>query len=355
MRTRLVPSVPALVLAGVGLLALGCAGVGGEPVPGAPAHHVEGGFRNVDQTYPRASGWTRFTFIVKRGWQSLVSPRTFDTPRETPEGLAAGRPLRGGPDATVTWIGHATVLLRMDGLTILTDPNWSERASPLSWAGPRRLVPPGLPFEALPRVDVVLISHDHYDHLDLATVKRLAAEHDPLFLVPLGLKAWFAEQGITRVEERDWWQRVEHRGVTFVCAPAQHFAQRTLWDSNRRLWATWAVLGPSRRFYFTGDTGYFPSLAEIGRRLGPFDLAAIAIGAYVPAAIMRAVHVTPEEAVQTAEDVRARVLFGIHWGTFDLAEEPLGEPPERMRAEAARRGVGPDRAWILRIGETRRW
>lgn len=355
MRTRRVPPAHALVLAALTVLVLGCAGVGREPLPGAPAHHVEGGFRNVDPTYPRASGWTRFTFIVRRGVQSLVSPRTFDTPQETAEGRAAGRALRSGGDPTVTWIGHATVLLRMDGLTILTDPSWSERASPLSWAGPRRLVPPGLPFEELPRVDVVIISHDHYDHLDLPTVKRLAKEHDPLFVVPLGLKAWFAEVGITRVEERDWWQRVEHRGVSFVCVPAQHFSQRTPWDSSRRLWATWAVLGSSRRFYFTGDTGYFPGFKQIGERLGPFDLAAVAIGAYLPAEIMRAVHVTPEEAVQVAEDVRARVLLGIHWGTFDLAEEPLGEPPERMRAEATRRGLGPDRAWILRIGETRRW
>ncbi len=355
MRTRLIRPGHALAFAALTLLALGCAGVGREPLPGAPAHHVEGGFRNVDPTHPRATGWTRFKFIVTRAWDSFTSPRAFETPRETVEGLRAGQALRAGSEPTMTWIGHATVLLRVDGLTILTDPNWSERASPLTWAGPRRLVPPGLPFEELPRVDVVIISHDHYDHLDLATVKRLAAEHDPLFVVPLGLKAWFADNGIARVEERDWWQRVELRGVAFVCLPAQHFSQRTLWDSNRRLWASWAVIGPSRRFHFSGDSGYFPAFKEIGERLGPFDLAAVAIGAYLPAEIMRAVHLTPEEAVQLAEDLRARVLFGVHWGTFDLAEEPLGEPPMRMLAEAARRGIGPDRAWILRIGETRRW
>jgi N-acyl-phosphatidylethanolamine-hydrolysing phospholipase D len=333
----------------------GCAALPSEPVPGKPAHHAAGGYRNTDPDFQRADGWTRFKFLVKRAWQSLVSPRTFDTPREGPDGLAAGRALNPGAESTVTWIGHSTLLLRFDGLTILTDPNWSERASPLSWAGPKRLVPPGLAFEALPRVDVVVISHDHYDHLDLPTVKRLAAEHDPLFVVPLGLKAWFAERGMTRVEERDWWERVEHRGVSFVCTPAQHFAQRTPWDGNRRLWATWAVIGPSRRFYFTGDTGYFDHFKEVGARLGPFHLVAVAIGAYLPAAMMRSVHVTPEEAVQVAEDVGARVMVGIHWGTFDLADEPLGEPPERMRAETARRGIGPDRAWILRIGETRRW
>ena len=209
----------------------------------------------------------------------------------------------------------------------------------MSWAGPRRLGAPGVAFEDLPKIDVVVISHDHYDHLDAGTVTRLAAAHDPLFVVPLGLKAWFAESGITRVEELDWWDGHEHRGVRFVCAPAQHFSQRGLFDRDTRLWASWAVVGKSRRLYFGGDTGYFAGFKEAGRRLGPFDVAALAIGAYQPPAIMRFVHTTPEEAVQAFEDLGASVLLGIHWGTFDLAEEPLGEPPVRMVAEARRRGL----------------
>jgi N-acyl-phosphatidylethanolamine-hydrolysing phospholipase D len=207
----------------------------------------------------------------------------------------------------------------------------------------------------LPRVDVVLISHDHYDHLDLGTVKRLAATHDPLFLVPLGLKAWFADNGMTQVEELDWWQAREHRGLSFVCVPAQHFAQRSLWDRDRRLWASWVVLGQGRRFYFGGDSGYFDGFKAAGDRLGPFDLAAIAVGAYVPAAIMRLTHTTPAQAVRAAADLRSHVLLGIHWGTFDLAEEPLDEPPRLLLTEASLRGFGPDRAWILKVGETRRW
>ena len=187
--------------------------------------------------------------------------------------------------------------------------------------------PSGLAFEDLPRIDVVLISHDHYDHLDLNTVKRLAAARDPLFLVPLGLKAWFAENGMTRVEEMDWWQEREYGAVNFVCVPAQHFSQRTLSDANERLWASWAVLSPERRLYFSGDTGYFAGFKEAGQRLGPFDVAALAIGAYLPPEIMKSVHLTPEEAVQAFIDLNARVLLGIHWGTFDLAEEPLDEPP----------------------------
>jgi L-ascorbate metabolism protein UlaG (beta-lactamase superfamily) len=199
----------------------------------------------------------------------------------------------------------------------------------------------------------VVISHDHFDHLDLGTVKRLAETHDPLFVVPLGLKRWFAEQGIARVEELDWWQSHEHRGLRLVCVPAQHFSQRNPWDGNRRLWASWVVIGASRRLYFSGDTGYFDGFRQAGERLGPFDLAALAIGAYLPPRMMRFVHLTPEEAVQAFEDLRARTLLGIHWGTFDLADEPLDEPPRRFLAEAARRDL--EGAFVLKVGETRRF
>lgn len=340
---------PALVL--VVLLLPACAAVGTEPLPGRPAHHVEGGFRNPNPGVERAGGWTRARFLIRRVWSSLVTPRRFEAPRVTADRLLVA----ANPAPTVTWIGHATLLVQLEGVTILTDPHWSERASPLSWAGPRRLSAPGLAFEDLPPVHVVVISHDHYDHLDVATVKRLAETHDPLFVVPLGLKHWLAEQGIERVEELDWWQSHEHRGLRLVCLPAQHFSQRTPWDGNRRLWASWAVIGASKRLYFSGDTGYFDGFQQVGEQLGPFDLAALAIGAYLPPEIMRFVHLTPEEAVQAFEDLRARALLGIHWGTFDLADEPLAEPPVRMLAEARRRDIPAERAWIFKIGETRRW
>jgi N-acyl-phosphatidylethanolamine-hydrolysing phospholipase D len=323
--------------------------VGTEPIVGEPRHHVEGGFRNTDGNVRRASGGTRFKFMWSRAW---APARSIDVPRAANDGAA----LRANDaEPTVTWIGHATVLLQLQGTNLLTDPHWSARASPLSWAGPKRLQEAGLGFENLPPIHVVLISHDHYDHLDAPTVTRLAAAHDPLFVVPLGLKAWLEGEGISRVVELDWWGAVEHRGLRIVCTPAQHFSQRSLWDSNTRLWASWAVLGSERRFYFSGDTGYFAGLREIGQRLGPFDLTAMAIGAYMPPAIMRFIHLTPEQAVQAHQDLRGKQLVGIHWGTFDLAEEPLDEPPARMRAEADRRGLAPDSAWILKLGETRRW
>jgi len=343
---------PRPLLFALSLLWAGCASVGTEPIPGQPSHHVTGGFRNPNPGFTRPDGWTRWTFFTRRVWASLVSPRSFDAPRVANDGIA----LRAGKaNPSVTWIGHSTLLVQLDGVNVLTDPHWGDRASPVSWAGPRRLAPPGLAFEDLPRIDVVVISHDHYDHLDLSTVRRLASAHDPLFLVPLGLKAWFAGNGMTRVEELDWWGTREYRGLSFICVPAQHFAQRTLRDRDRRLWASWAVRGGGRRFYFGGDSGYFGGFKEAGERLGPFDLSAIAIGTYLPPAIMRFTHTTPEQAVQAAADLRSRVLLGIHWGTFDLADEPLDEPPRRMLGEAGRRGLGPDRAWILRVGETRRW
>jgi N-acyl-phosphatidylethanolamine-hydrolysing phospholipase D len=313
---------------------------------------VAGGFRNPDPEFTRPSGWTRWSFIARRMWDSLTAPRVFDAPRVANDG-AALRAAAAPP--SITWVGHATLLVQVDGLSVLTDPNWSERAGPTSWIGARRLNAPGLAFEALPRIDAVTISHDHYDHLDLPTVKRLAATHDPLFVVPLGMKAWFESNGMPRVVELDWWQEHELRGVRFVCTPAQHFSQRSLWDGSRRLWASWAVLGRERRFYHGGDTGYFAGFKEIGRRLGPFDVAALPIGAYLPPEIMKRVHTTPEEAVQAFVDLGARTMVGMHWGTFDLADEPLDEPPGRMLDEIGRRGVDPTRAWVPKIGETRAW
>jgi len=334
------------------LLASACAGLAKEPLPGRPAHHVEGGFRNPDPAFSRPGGRVRAKYFASRVWASLVSTRNLSLPRETNDGRALHE---NNTEAAVTWIGHSTLLVQLDGVNLLTDPHWGARASPLSWLGPRRLNAPGLRFEDLPRIDLVLISHDHYDHLDLGTVKRLADAHNPLFLVPLGLKSWFAENGMTRVEKLDWWQAREHRSLRVVCVPAQHFGGRSLSDMNSRLWASWVVAGRAKRLFVGGDSGYFDGFREVGKRLGPFDLAAVAIGAYKPAYIMKAVHTTPEEAVQAFEDLRGKVLLGIHWGTFDMAEEPLDEPPRLMQEEAGRRKIDPERIWILKHGETRYW
>lgn len=348
MRSWRLLRLSALLLAA---LPAGCEGLGGTK-PGAPAHHLEHGFRNPNPAYTRPDAWVRTKFFIARLWATTFRPRSATLPRVDNDGRALRENLS---EATVTWIGHSTLLLQLDGVNLLTDPQWSSRASPVSFFGPRRVTPPGLRFEDLPPIHLVLISHDHYDHLDVATVTRLAATHRPLFLVPLGLKAWFAELGITQVEEIDWWESRAFNGLTLTSVPAQHFSGRTPWDRNRRLWSGWAVAGRTKRFYFAGDTGYYDGLKEIGRRLGPFDVAAIPIGAYLPAPIMQANHTTPEEALQVLQDVRGRRFIGIHWGTFDLADEPIEEPPKRVAAKARRLGLDPERIWLLRHGETRRW
>ncbi|MGH7276683.1 MAG: MBL fold metallo-hydrolase [Candidatus Rokuibacteriota bacterium] len=321
-------------------------------MPGAPAHHRERGFANTNPDFARPPFWTRLTFFVGRMWSTTFAPKTASLPRVANDGRAL-RENQGEP--TVTWVGHSTLLVQLEGVNILTDPQWSNRASPVAFAGPKRVSAPGLAFEDLPPIHLVLISHDHYDHLDVATVSRLAAAHRPRFLVPLGLKAWLADRGIADVEELDWWQSAAVRGLTLTCVPAQHFAQRTLWDGNRRLWSGWTLAGREKRLFFAGDTGYYDVFRELGARLGPFDLAAISIGSYVPPAIMRMTHTTPEESLRLFADVRAKAFLAIHWGTFDLADEPIEEPPARLAAEARRLGLDPERVWILKHGETRPW
>lgn len=285
-------------------------------------------------------------FFARRIWASFF-PRP-GAARLVPYDSAA---MAGNP--SITWIGHSTFLVRMDGVTFLTDPMFSDRAGPVSFVGPRRAVPPGVPLDALPPVAFVLLSHDHYDHADLPSVKRLA-ERGVRFVVPLGLGEWIRQAGGDAVE-LDWWQEIEIAGVRVHCVPAQHFSGRSLGDRNRRLWAGWVVAGPTRRFYHTGDTGYSPDFTAIGARLGPIDLATVPIGAYRPSAMMHSVHTTPEEALRIGLDAQARRMVAMHFGTFDLADEPLDEPPQRFRAEAERLGLGPDRAVIMSIGETRAW
>ena len=254
---------------------------------------------------------------------------------------------------SITWIGHSTMLVRLDGVTFLTDPIFSERASPLSFAGPRRLVPPGVPMAELPHIDFVVLSHDHYDHADVPSIRALAAR-GARFFVPLGMGELVRDAG-GEATELDWWQQARLGPVRVHCVPAQHFSGRSIGDTDHRLWAGWVIEGPTRRFYFAGDTGYFDGFAEIGKRLGPIDLAALPIGAYEPEAMMRFVHMNPDEAMQAAIDLGTHRVVAMHFGTFDLTEEPLDEPPKRFRADATHIGLGTDRAWILKIGESRRW
>ena len=350
MHPRQRPLLVAVLCAVASLLALGITVLQADPGPQTtPAHHLGRGFRNLDGTYrftmlERAERMVRKTIA---GW-----PARGQTPKTLPNDGAALR--ANGTSPTVTWIGHATLLIQIGGLNVLTDPHWGERASPVGFAGPRRLVAPGMRFEDLPHIDAVVISHDHYDHLDADTVERLERVHHPRFFVPLGLKEWLRDHGVRDVVELDWWQSAQLRGVTFTSTPAQHSSGRGLHDQNLRLWSSWVLAGGGKKMWFAGDTGYTPSLKEIGKRLGPFDLAAIPIGGYSAWERRHPNHVNPEEALQLFEDVNARLMVPIHFGTFDLNREPFAEPPERLLKAAVERGL-EERVAILSVGQWIHW
>ncbi|MDR3416621.1 MAG: MBL fold metallo-hydrolase [Nevskia sp.] len=256
---------------------------------------------------------------------------------------------------SLTWVGHSTFLLQLGGFNLLTDPHFTERASPLRTVGPKRLAPPGLGFEDLPRVDLVLVSHNHYDHLDELSVRRIAHEHPGAhFFVPLGLERWFHARGIRRVTELDWWQSAQHGAARISAVPVQHFSGRGLHDRDATLWCGFVVELAGRKVFFAGDTGYSRDFADIAERYAPIDLSLLPIGAYDPRWFMSPVHVDPAEAVRIHQDLRSRLSVAMHWGTFRLTAEPLDEPPRLLSEALAAAGIPDDRFVVFRHGETRR-
>ncbi|MDY6832831.1 MAG: MBL fold metallo-hydrolase [Thermodesulfobacteriota bacterium] len=247
-----------------------------------------------------------------------------------------------------TVVGHAAVLIQADGINILTDPIWSKRASMVSWAGPKRVTPPGIPFDRLPPIDVVLISHNHYDHLDIPTLRRLAARENPLVIAGLGTRRTLDRHGIDHVRELDWWQQTEVNGVTVMFTPARHFSRRGVTDYNESLWGGFGITAPSGTVCFVGDSGYGGFFKEIGRRLGAVDLAFIPIGAYNPAWMMETVHLTPEQAFQVHLDLGARRSVAIHFGTFQLTDEPMDEPADRLARMVGEHGLA-DKTFVVPV------
>lgn len=248
----------------------------------------------------------------------------------------------------VSWAGHASWVIRIGGLTVLTDPVWSRRIL----GTPARITPVGVAWSALPRVDAVVISHNHYDHLDAPTLRRLP-RHTPVF-VPAGLGRWFRRRRFTRVTELDWWEAAELDGVRLDFVPAHHWSKRSLTDTCRTLWGGWVLTEPGgRRVYFAGDTGYGHWFERIGRRYPGIGLALLPIGAYDPRWWLRDVHCDPEEAVQAAVDLGARRMAPMHWGTFVLSAEPVLEPLTRVRAAWERAGLERADLWDLPVGGSR--
>jgi N-acyl-phosphatidylethanolamine-hydrolysing phospholipase D len=339
--------LPAAALALV--LAAGPAGAQPDLLLGPAPRDASGRFQNFDGPRAEASATVTFPFFARRVLGFLR--RADGVPERVPDVLGE---LAHHSVATATWLGHAAVLLRHDGVRYLTDPNWSAHAGPGGRLGARRFAPPPLPLAELPPLDFVLISHSHYDHLDLPTLAELhRLQPATRFFVPLGNAELLRGEGIENVTELDWGETAKVGDAEIHCLPAKHWSARGLFDQNRRLWSSWAVVGPARRVYFAGDTGAFAGHEAIGRALGPFDLAALPIGAYLPTEMMRPSHVDPEEAVAAALALRAQRALGIHWGTFDLTDEPIGEPPVRFRAALQAAGLPDDRGWVFRLGETR--
>jgi len=320
---------------------------------GAPRDD-EGRFTNFNGDLSHGSLGVRVPFILRRFGTYFRSGK--DAPERVANDGAFLRENARHSEPTVTWIGHATLLVQMEHVTFITDPTWSNRPSPVPIFGPSRFVEPGMAIDDLPPIDFVLISHNHYDHLDLPTLAALAERSaETTFFVPLGNGALLRKKGITNVKELDWGQTATYRSTTIHCLPAQHRSKRSLTDDRKALWSSWAVTGAERRFYFSGDTGYFAGFEEIGKLLGPFDLAAVPIGAYEPRAMMSESHMNPEEAVKAVLDLQAKRAVAMHFGTFDLSDEPLDEPPRRFKLAAKDGALGDENAWVLKVGETRRF
>ncbi len=332
----------------VGLMLLGCLAFSAPPYVGAPSDHFNGEqFFNPGDGNDRSFGrflhwmWTR----EPGAWLDWVDvPQGEKPPSHVGEG-----------NLRATFVNHSTVLIQMDGLNILTDPVWAERIGPLPWlAGPKRHRPPGIAFDDLPHIDVVLISHNHYDHLNLPTLKRLALAHRPVFIVPLGNKALLEAGGIAPAFDLDWWdERALSSEVTVTAVPARHFSSRGLCDRNRTLWAGFVIQGPSGVVYFAGDTAWGEHIPEIRERFGPPRLALLPIGAFMPKWFMSRAHLSPAQTMRAHRELEAGTSIATHFGTFRLGDDGMFTPVEESFRAMDKQGISPVHFWVMENGQGR--
>ncbi|MGH7475610.1 MAG: MBL fold metallo-hydrolase [Longimicrobiales bacterium] len=324
-----------------------------------PAHHrQDGGFRNPWPTAtPRGAGGVLRWQRERRTRTLAPNPPATALRRATPR---IALPYVAAGEARITWIGQSSFLIQLPGCNALVDPVFGHRASPVPWAGPRRFAPPGITIEELPPIDLVLLSHDHYDHLDRGSIVRLRRKFGErvLWVTPLGYRGWLRRLRISKLAELDWWASTAidtSSGVARVQAlPAQHWTRRNPFTVSRRLWASFLIEASGMRVYFGGDTGYFPEFTAIGQRAGPFDAVLLPIGAYDPPWFMRPMHMNPEEAVTAYRELGATGVFAaMHWGTFRLSDEDPLEPPARLQDAWRAARLNGHSLWIPALGETR--
>jgi L-ascorbate metabolism protein UlaG (beta-lactamase superfamily) len=311
---------------------------------GPVSDHFDGKvFANIGGA--KAKGWKDllkwFRTRDRQAWQ-FDSTATYGTlPQQFDTGIC------------ITFVNHSTFLIQIDGLNVLTDPIWSDRTSPVSFAGPKRMRPPGICFDDLPQIDLVLISHNHYDHLDVATVKRLIKVHNPKFITPLGVGQMMRGLGSERVEDMDWWDEVAiHNTIKVACVPAQHFSGRGGFDRDATLWCGFVLLSNQGNVYFAGDTGFGAFFKEIGQQYKPIKVAILPIGAYIPRWFMSPIHVSPEEAVAAHQDLQSEMSIAMHFGTFPLADDGQQQPVADLHDALYEAQVPPKQFVVLKEGDS---
>jgi L-ascorbate metabolism protein UlaG (beta-lactamase superfamily) len=335
-----------LTLAGAAIYALGRK-YSGPRYAGPESDHFDGKkFRNKGSAPHGFASFLKWvTTRRERGeWPTWID----STPGKKPPARVEGATAR------VTFINHATVLIQIAGLNILTDPIWSDRASPLQFAGPKRHRAPGIEFDDLPQIDVVIISHNHYDHIDIETLNRLDVAHHPVFFTPLGNSELLEEIGIEQTNDLDWWESVElSPALKLTCVPAQHFSGRGTADRDATLWCGWVLTSASGSIYFAGDTGYGEHFTEIAERFSPIRVALLPIGAFLPLWFMGPVHISPREAVRAHKALRAQRSMPIHFGTFALGDDGLNDPLNELEMARRDAGVSEEEFFVLKEGEGR--
>ncbi|MDB4302930.1 MBL fold metallo-hydrolase [bacterium] len=316
-----------------------------------PKHHTSSGYQN-DPFVETASSKGIF-FYMRRAWDSIFVPKIPD--RHVLTELESIQLLNSIDSERITWLGHASFLIKTSGVTILTDPFLSKFASPVSWAGPKRFVDLPIPINKLPPIDIVIVSHNHYDHLDDKTIRKLENKNSINVVVPLGLKSFFIERGYSKVTELDWGQSVSVEGIEITAESAVHDSARSTSDRNKTLWASWVIESSQKRILFIGDTAYSETIFNlVGNKYDSFDFAILPIGAYEPRELLWMSHITPEEAVSIGIDVRAKTLIASHWGTISsLSDEPIFEPPIRFKKAGHDRGFSDRDLWTMKVGETK--